>query len=137
MNIISGGYLGTLCICRFLLRTDRTSLQNRSASKSGSKHRRAVSVASLNHDDIGIALSEKYREPAPRLKLFSCSTQLSMKFIMLMLKCQKVGILTFISRIITGYESLKQEVLFFQHLRFYEQLKFHAHLSSLEHDFFL
>ena len=130
MNIMSGGYLGTLCICRFLLRTDRTSLQNRSASKSGSKHRRAVSVASLNHDDIGIALSEKYRKPAPRSKkLFSCSTQLRMKFILFKNVKMPTIFLTFISRTITGYESLKQEVLFLQHLRFYERLKFHAQLS--------
>jgi hypothetical protein len=32
-------------------------LQNRKASKNGSKLRRAVSVGSENHDFIGIALS--------------------------------------------------------------------------------
>uniref|UniRef100_A0A0B6Y0D2 Uncharacterized protein n=1 Tax=Arion vulgaris TaxID=1028688 RepID=A0A0B6Y0D2_9EUPU len=43
--------------CRFLLRTDLTSLQNRRASSIGSRQRRAVSRASLNHDLIGMAFS--------------------------------------------------------------------------------
>ena len=54
-----------------------------------------------------------------------------MKFIMLInVKMTTiVGILIFISRINTS-ECFKQEnKLFFQHLTFYEQLKFHVQLS--------
>ena len=41
-----------------------------------------------------------------------------------------VGILTFISMINTTSESLKaRKVFIVQHFSFYEQLKFHAHLS--------
>ena len=41
-----------------------------------------------------------------------------------------VGILTFISMINTTSESLKvRKVFIFQHVRFYEQLKFHTQLS--------
>ena len=66
------------------------------------------------------------------IKLFSCSTQLSMKFILLInVKMPTiVGILTFISRINTSYESLKtRNTYLFYHFLFYEQLKFHAQLS--------
>ena len=66
------------------------------------------------------------------IKLFPCSTQLSMKFILL-IKVKMptiVGILTFISRINTTYESLKaRNSYLFQHFIFYEHLKFHAQLS--------
>ena len=68
------------------------------------------------------------------IKLFSCSTQLSMKFIMLInVKMPTiVGILTFISRINTTSESLKaRKVFVFRHFKFYEQLKFHAQLSMI------
>ena len=64
-------------------------------------------------------------------KPFSCSTQLSMKFIMpIIVKMPTiVGILTFISMINTTSERLKakksyffpRKVLFFQHFSFYEQ----------------
>ena len=68
--------------------------------------------------------------PCPAvIKLFSCSTQLSMKFIMLInVKMPTtVGILTFISMINTKSESLEaRKVFIFQHFSFYEQLKFHA-----------
>ena len=41
-----------------------------------------------------------------------------------------VGIITFISRIITTYESFKViHVLMFWYLSFYEELKFHAKFS--------
>ena len=64
---------------------------------------------------------------------FSCSTQLGMKFIMLMnvkMPTTTVGILTFISMINTTSESLKARKVFTIHqLSFYKQLKFHAHLS--------
>ena len=71
--------------------------------------------------------------PGPEvIKLFSCSTQLSMKFILLInVKMPTiVGILTFISMINTTYESLKARNFFIcRYLSFYEQLKFHAQLS--------
>ena len=64
---------------------------------------------------------------------FSCSTQLSLKLIMLInVKMPTiVGILAFISMINTTSESLKaRKVLFiFHHFSFYEQLKFHTELS--------
>ena len=66
------------------------------------------------------------------IKLFSYSTQLSTKFILLInVKMPTiVGILTFISRINTASESFKARKIFiFQHFTFYEQLKFHVQLS--------
>ena len=74
---------------------------------------------------------------------FLCSTQLSTKFILLMnvkmltiypahnVKMSTiVGILTFISRKNTSYESLKaRNTYLFQRFSFYEQLKFYAQLS--------
>ena len=57
-------------------------------------------------------------------KLFSCSNQLTIGFIMLI----NVGILAFISTINTISESLKDAVFIFQQFSFYGQLKFHAHL---------
>ena len=60
------------------------------------------------------------------IKLFSCSTQLSMKFIFLII----VGILTFISMINTRSEWLKGRNFFIcQYFSVYEQLKFRAQLS--------
>ena len=71
-------------------------------------------------------------------KLFSGSTQLSMKFIRLInVKMPTfvgiltmptfVGILTFISKIITTSENFKAtKVIIFHYFSFYEQLKFHA-----------
>ena len=43
--------------CKFLLRTERTSVVNLRASSTGSRLRRAVSCGSENQDLIGIALS--------------------------------------------------------------------------------
>ena len=91
------------------------------------------------------------------IKLFSCSTQLSMKFILLinvkmptivgisifisMINTEFillinakmstiVGILTFISMINTTSERLKARNFFIcRYFRFYEKLKFHAQLS--------
>ena len=65
------------------------------------------------------------------IKLFSCSTQLSIKFILLInVKITKiVGILRFI-RINTAAESLKaRKIFFFHHFTFHEQSKVHAQLS--------
>ena len=61
------------------------------------------------------------------IKLFSCSTWLSKKFILLVnVKMPTiVGILTFISRIHTASESFKaRKILIFHHFTFYEQLNF-------------
>ena len=72
-------------------------------------------------------------KPGPEvIKLFSCSTQLSKKFIQLINVKMPiiVGILTFISMINTAPESFKARKIFiFQHFTFYEQLNFHAQLS--------
>ena len=64
--------------------------------------------------------------------LFSCSTQLSMKFILLInVKMPTiVGILTFIGMINTTSERHKaRNFVIFQYFSFYEQLKFRAQLS--------
>ena len=66
------------------------------------------------------------------IQLLSCSTQLSMKFIMLInVKVPTiVGILTFINRIDTPYKCIKQENPFiYRYFSFYEQLKFPAQLN--------
>ena len=72
------------------------------------------------------------------IKLFSCSTQLSMKFIMLInVKIQTIfEILTFMSMINTTSKSLKARNVFFQHFSFYEQLKCHALLLTFFKKFF-
>ena len=58
------------------------------------------------------------------IKLFTCSTQLSTKLVLL------VGILTFISMINTTSDRLKARNFFIcLHFSFYEQLKFRAQLS--------
>ena len=67
------------------------------------------------------------------IKLFPCSTQMSIKFIMLInVKMPTfVGILTYISLINTTSESLKaRKVYTFKDFSFYEQLKFHVQLRS-------
>ena len=67
------------------------------------------------------------------IKLFSCSTQLSPKFILLInVKMPTiVGILTFMSRINTTSESLNaRKICVFQHFGFNEQLKFYAQKST-------
>ena len=66
------------------------------------------------------------------IKLFLYSTQLSMKFILLInVKMPTiVGILTFISMINTTSERLKARNFFIcSYFSFYEQLKFRAQLS--------
>ena len=72
--------------------------------------------------------------PGPEvIKLFSCSTQLSTKFILLInVKMPTtVGILTFISMINTTSERFKAKKNFLTcwHFNFYDQLKFRAQLS--------
>ena len=63
-------------------------------------------------------------------KLISCSTELSMKLIMLInvKKPTIVGILKFLSMIDITSESLKEKV-FFSAFKFYEQLNLHAQLG--------
>ena len=66
------------------------------------------------------------------IQLFSHSTQLSLKFIMLInVKMSTIfGILTFIGMINTTSEGLKAiKVLNFQYFSLYENLKFHAQLG--------
>ena len=73
-----------------------------------------------------------YKTGPEVIKLCPCSTQLSTKFILLInVKMPTiVGILTFISRINTSYESLKAiNTYLFQRFSFYEQLKLYAQLS--------
>ena len=66
------------------------------------------------------------------IKLFPCQTQLSRKFIMLIIVKMptSVGILTFISMIDRTSERLKARNFFIcRYFSFYEQLKFRAQLS--------
>ena len=69
------------------------------------------------------------------INLFSCSTRLRMKLIMLInVKMPtRVDILTFMSMIITRFESLKarkaRNVFIFELFSLHEQLKFHAQFS--------
>ena len=71
--------------------------------------------------------------PGPKvIKHFLCSTQLSMKFILLIIVKMPttVHILSFISMIYTISERLKARNFFIcQYFSFYEQLKFRAQLS--------
>ena len=74
------------------------------------------------------------KKPGPVvIKLFSCSTHLSTKFILL-IKVKMptiVGILTFISMINTTYERLKARHFFIcRYFSFYEQFKSRAQLSQ-------
>ena len=73
--------------------------------------------------------------PGPEvIKRFPCSTQLSMKFIMLLnVKMSTlVGILTCNSMINTTSESCKARTIYiFHNLTFNERLKFHAQLIEL------
>ena len=73
------------------------------------------------------------KRPGPEvIKLFSCSTQQSTKFILLInVKMPTVvGILPFISMMNTAHERLKASNFFIcRYFSFYEQLKFHAQLS--------
>ena len=82
---------------------------------------------------INYYFSMHYSCPGPEvIKLFSCSTQLSTNFIMLInVKMPTiVGILTFNSMTNKTFESLKARKVFnFLGSNFYEQLKFHAQLS--------
>ena len=74
---------------------------------------------------------EKRSDPEV-IKLFPCSTRLSMKFILLVnVKMPTiVGILTFISRINTTSERLKARNVFIcRYFSFYEQLKIRVQLS--------
>ena len=78
--------------------------------------------------------------PDPEVITFSCSTQLNIKFIMLINVNMPTivinvnmptiaGILTFISMINTTSENMKaRKVFIFHHFSFYEQLKFLAQL---------
>ena len=76
--------------------------------------------------------SIKERAGSPKVIFFPYSTQLSMKFILLLnVKMPTtVGILTFISKINTISERLKTTHFFIcPYFSFYEQLKFLAQLS--------
>ena len=74
-----------------------------------------------------------YQWPGPKvIKLFSCSTQLSVKFILLInVKMSTiVDILTFISKINTTFERLEaRNFVICRYFSFYERLKFCAQLS--------
>ena len=81
---------------------------------------------------LGSALVLRQSTGPEVIKLFSCSAQLRVKFILLInVKMPTiVGILTFISRI--NCQTLRYEPVFstnFDYFSIYEQLKFHAQLS--------
>ena len=74
-----------------------------------------------------------YVLPSPKvIDFFPCSTQLSLKFILLInVKIPTiVGILTFMRRINkTPESSIERKIFIYQHFSCYEQLKFRAQLS--------
>ena len=77
-------------------------------------------------------LEQTYKTGPKIIKLFSSSTHLSTKFILLINVKMPiiVGILTFISMINTTSVRLKARNLFIcRYCSFYEQLKYHAQLS--------
>ena len=80
-------------------------------------------------------------QPGPEvINLFSCSPQLSTKFILLITVKMPtiVGILTFISMINTTPEGLKARNFFIcRYFSFYEQLKFHTQLSLTKKKVFI
>ena len=79
-----------------------------------------------------ISLRKRERAGSEVIKLFSYSTQLSTKFILLInVKMPTiVGILTLMSMINTTSERLKARNFFIcRYFSFYEQLKFHAQLN--------
>ena len=84
-------------------------------------------------NEIILLRTYMYKRPGPEvIKLCSCSTQLSIKFILLIsVKMPTiVGILTFISMMNTTYERLKAINFFVSwYFSFHEQLKFRAQLS--------
>ena len=75
-----------------------------------------------------MSLSQTYSAGIEAIKHFSCSTQLSKKFTLLMPTI--VGLLTFIIRINTSSDSLKaRKISVFRHFSFYEQLKLYAAMN--------
>ena len=85
----------------------------------------------LAHKILVLMALASRKSSGPRvIKLFSCLTQLSIKFILLInVKMPTiVGILTVMSRINPTSECIKQERIF-KHFTFYEQVKFYAQLS--------
>ena len=87
----------------------------------------------MSHQKDWRSLETTKKTPGPEvIKLFSCSAQLRLKFILLInVKMPTiVGILTFMSRI--NYQNLRYEPKFstnFDYLSIYEQLKIHAQLN--------
>ena len=89
-------------------------------------NRYCFAEAQVTNDNLGF-------RPGPEvIKLFSCSAQLRLKFILLInVKMPTiVGILTFISRIKYRHWSSKLSVsIYLGYFSIYEQLKFHTQLS--------
>ena len=96
-----------------------------------------LSFAAVHAWHLSISINSHTRSQTTKrglevIKLFSCSTQLSTKFILLVnVKMPTiVGILTFISMINTIYERFKAKNFFIcWYFNFFEQLKFLAQLS--------
>ena len=130
-----------------------SEILNTKENKKKKKHRRS---ASFGHADKKLNVSQthsfsgKYERaqnndagitdafcllfrPGPAvIKLFSCSTRLRLKFILLInVKMPTiVGILTFMSRINYLFFGFEPEFSsYFDNFNIYEQLKFHAQLS--------
>ena len=92
-----------------------------------------IQIANLIKYNFLKRMANKVKQPGSEvIKLFPCSNQLSINFIML-IKVKMptiVGILTFISMICTTSERLKARYFFiYWYSSFYEQLKFRAQLS--------
>ena len=100
--------------------------------KKHEKFPRMQRVNSISVSALYLYKQFELRSGSGVIILFPCSTQLSMKFILLInVKMPTiVGILTFISMIYTIPERLKARNFFIcLYFSFYEQLKFRAQLS--------
>ena len=103
---------------------------------TGSLQPYSTAISSSRHDktnQVACAPSEEYAQPGPEvIKKITCSTQLSMKFFLLInVKMPtSVGISTFMStKNSILLSSDPEKCRFFLYFHTYEHLKFHAQLS--------
>ena len=108
-------------------RTDRRTHSRRDGQRENSIPTTIKVCEGYNNQNL---FPKTLTPPGPEvIKLFSYSTQLSTKFILLInVKMPTVvGILTFICRINTISEGFKaRKIVIFHHFTFYEHLKFHS-----------
>ena len=107
------------------------SLESISTTLASCKISRFQLVSVAEHTSLSLTWTQILKKGSEVIKLFSYSTQLSTKFILLInVKMPTtVGILTFISMINTTSKRLKARNFFIcRYFSFFEQLKFRAQL---------